>query len=489
MAGIGFELRKTLASQTLSAYFKAYMSALAYASGPWICTIFSLGAIVNMAGSFLPIVTVEQFTVTTVYVYAFSLLLTGPFQIITTRFISDRIYEKKEEEIAGAVVTSLSLVLVLSVIVSSVAAYFSDLPPALEFAAIILFSLVSSLWMIMSYISCLKNFKLITLGFSVGMLVSWAAALGLAKFAPHPLIGLMAGYAFGHFIIVLILLMASRSEFTGHWGLSSHFLSYLHKYPVLMIIGFLTNMAVWIDKFVIWYFKGEAVWGVFFFYPPYDIPAYLAYLTAIPSTAFFLIKVETEFSVYYDEFIQSLLYSPSVIITEKKDEMVKGLKDGLVQLMTFQGVITLTIILLAPSLLTFFHLKEFSSLLFRELIVAAYFHFTFLHVIIFLMYFDKQRTLFALLGGFVALSGGLTAVAACRGLDEYLALGYVAAAVASTVMAIYWLFSTIEDIDGDIIFSQPLLDGHGEVIEINNCSEDNSAGRVLFTNAQDTSDS
>ena len=137
MAGIGFDLRRTLESQTLSAYFTAYMSALAYASGPWICTIIALGAIVNIAKWFLPVVTVEQFTVTTVYIYAFSLLLSGPFQIVTTRFVSDRIYEDKEEDIPSGVVTSLLIVVFLSLTIGVIGSWFSSLLPAFEIVSVL----------------------------------------------------------------------------------------------------------------------------------------------------------------------------------------------------------------------------------------------------------------------------------------------------------------------------------------------------------------
>ena len=480
MAGIGFELRKTLESQTLSAYFSAYMSALAYASGPWICTIIALGAIVHISKWFLPVVTVEQFTVATVYIYAFSLLLTGPFQIVTTRFVSDRIYEEKEVAIPSGIVTSLITVISLSVLIGSVAASFSDLPTSLEYAAVILFTIVCSLWMVMSYISCLKNYRLITFAFAGGMLISAFASLGLARFTPHPLIGLMAGYGAGHFVILVILLMASVSEFDGPWEYSRQWFDYMRSFPMLALVGFLTNLAIWIDKFVVWFYKGAAVWGVFLFYPPYDIPAYVAYLSAIPSTAFFLIKVETEFATSYDEFMQSLLHSPSVIIAERKKAMVESLKDGLLQLLSFQGVITLVVLLTAPTILTFLHLGEFSVILFRQLVVAAYFHFAFIHITIFLMYFDKQKTLLKLLFVFVILSGFLTTVAASRGLDEYLALGYMVAAFSAAVLGYHYLFSSIENIDGDIIFSQPLLNGKGEVIEIVNVSESKDGGRVLL---------
>ena len=480
MAGIGFELRKTLSRRTFTAYVRAYMAALAYASGPWICTIFALGGIVALAKTFLEVVIVEQFTVTTVYVYAFSLLLSGPFQIVTTRYVSDRLFEKKEELIAPGVTTALALVGSLSVIIGAICSYLADLPSAIELSAVFLFCLVNCLWIVMSYISCLKNYRLVTVAFTLGMAIAWGAALALAKTVPYPLLGLIWGYTAGHLFIFILLVYVSFRELPGDWSISRDYLSYISRFPLLLIVGLLTNLAIWIDKFVIWGFHGTAVWGLFLFYPPYDIPAYLAYLTAIPSTAFFLIKVETNFAEHYEQFIKSLLVAPAAVVEQRKREMINGLRAGIVQLLTFQGVITLVFIMVAPKLLSRLWLGNCPPTLFRTLLVAAYCHFAFLHIIIFLMYFDKRRHLVALLFLFVILSGLGSYYVAKMGIVANFGLGYMGAAAVSAALAGAVLFIKVEEADGDILFMQPLLDARGEVIEFKECSDDTYGGRVLL---------
>ncbi len=480
MAGIGFELRKTLSRRTFTAYVRAYMAALAYASGPWICTIFALGGIVALARTFLDSVIVEQFTVTTVYVYAFSLLLSGPFQIVTTRYVSDRLYEKKEELIAPGITTALGLIAILSIVVGATCSYFANLPQALELSAVFLFCLVNCLWIVMSYISCLKNYRLVTAAFVLGMTMAWGAALALAHVVPYPLLGLIWGYTAGHMFIFIVLVFVSFRELHGDWGISRDYLKYISSFPLLLLVGLLTNLAIWIDKFVIWGFHGTAVWGLFLFYPPYDIPAYLAYLTAIPSTAFFLIKVETHFAEHYERFIASLLDAPAAVVEQRKRDMIDGLRAGIVQLLTFQGVITLVFIMVAPKLLNRLWLGNCPPMLFRTLLVAAYCHFAFLHIIIFLMYFDKRRHLVALLFIFVLLSGVGSFYVAKIGTVAHFGLGYMGAAALSAALAGAVLFIKVEEADGDILFMQPLLDARGEVIEFKECSDDTYGGRVLL---------
>lgn len=480
MAGIGFELRRTLEGRTFTAYVRAYVAALAYASGPWICTILALGGIVALGKSFLPVTVVEQFTVVTVYVYAFSLLLTGPLQLVTTRFVADRIYEKRHEAVPGGVLTSVGLTAALALVVGTLFAFFARLPWSLKASAVLLYVVVCSIWMIMSYVSCLKAYRLVTVAFGAGMALSWALALGLARVTPFPLLGLVWGYTAGHVLVFAVLALASVREMRGPWALSREFLGYLPRYPALLMAGLLANLAIWVDKFVIWGLHGEAVWGIFLFYPPYDIPAYLAYLTAIPSTAFFLIKVETLFAERYERFTASLLDSPASVVTARREEMVRGLRDGLSQLLSFQGVITLVCLLAAPQILERLGLADCPTVLFRTLLVAAYCHFGFLHAVIFLMYFDRRGLLVGLFGLFVLVSGGATFLAAGSGRLELFAVGYAAAALTSLSAAVGALLWTAGRIDGLILFHQPLLGAGGRVMSVVDRTDEEHGGRVLL---------
>jgi len=480
VAGIGFELRETLGRRTFTAYWKAYATALAYASGPWICTILSLASIVVVARRFLPITLVEQFTVTTVYVYAFSLILAGPIQLVTTRFVADRIYDDRPEAIGAAIVTALGLVTLLGSLVGALFVGASSLPPALKVSAVLLYVVVCCLWVVMSYITCLKNYRLVLWSFVLGMAAATFGALGMAHYSPFPLLGLILGFGAGHVLVLIILVVGSMAELEGTIEISWEYLGYFRRHPLLLVAGLLTSLAIWTDKFVIWAFYGEAVWNVFLFYPRYDIPAYLAYLTALPSTAFFLIKIETVFAERYERFIASLLDDPASIIAMRKEAMSCALRDGVAQLASFQGVITLAFLLVAPGVLGLLRIDDCPPFLFRTLLVAAYCHFTFLHLIIFLTYLDRQRHLVGLLTLFVGSSAVLTTLVARYGNVEYLGLGYACAAAMSAVAAWVVLLRKVDDADSDILFAQPLLDARGKIIKFMNCSEDTYGGRELL---------
>ncbi|MFC0694352.1 exopolysaccharide Pel transporter PelG, partial [Paraburkholderia humisilvae] len=98
MAGIGFELRKILKRDTLSGVMRAYAYAGLISSGPLILSIFGILVIGVMSlGLTIPRYAIVQFQVSVTYLIACSLILTGPLQLSFTRFISDRLFEKRDD--------------------------------------------------------------------------------------------------------------------------------------------------------------------------------------------------------------------------------------------------------------------------------------------------------------------------------------------------------------------------------------------------------
>lgn len=96
MAGIGFELRKILSRDSYTATLRAYLYAGLISSGPWVLSIVSVMLIgVLSLGVVVPDVLVRQFLITVTYLMALSLIFTGGLQLFFTRFISDRLFERK----------------------------------------------------------------------------------------------------------------------------------------------------------------------------------------------------------------------------------------------------------------------------------------------------------------------------------------------------------------------------------------------------------
>ena len=120
MAGIGFELRKLFSEKD-----KAFgdVKAIAYSSivsvGPWIITSISLNIIVFLAGTInLGRAEKVTYTSTILYAFIFSQLLTGPFQYLITRYISDCVFTKKIDKIRGAYIGVVKLIVIIGFFMS-----------------------------------------------------------------------------------------------------------------------------------------------------------------------------------------------------------------------------------------------------------------------------------------------------------------------------------------------------------------------------------
>jgi len=98
MAGIGFELRKLMHRNTLSGVARAYLYAGLISSGPMILSCFGILIIgVLSLTVVIPTFLITQFQVSVTYMIACSLILTGPLQLAFTRFVSDRLFEERDD--------------------------------------------------------------------------------------------------------------------------------------------------------------------------------------------------------------------------------------------------------------------------------------------------------------------------------------------------------------------------------------------------------
>ena len=99
MAGIGFELRKLLRKESYSGLLQAYAYAGIISSGPWVLSIVGILVIGLLSSTGGQGQLVTQFQVSVTYLMLTSLVLTGAVQLGFTRFIADRLYEKKDNAI------------------------------------------------------------------------------------------------------------------------------------------------------------------------------------------------------------------------------------------------------------------------------------------------------------------------------------------------------------------------------------------------------
>ena len=118
MAGIGFELRRHLRKESFTDLLRAYVAAGVIGSGPWIisiCSMLLIGLLTQKLGIGGSEV-VTPFLATVTHLMATSLIVSGLVQLVFTRFVADRLFEKKE----GVVSPNVVGILLLTTVVSSV---------------------------------------------------------------------------------------------------------------------------------------------------------------------------------------------------------------------------------------------------------------------------------------------------------------------------------------------------------------------------------
>ena len=120
MAGIGFELRRLLRKNTLIGLVEAYAYAGIIGSGPWVFSIVGILLIGLFSASVVvPDFLVTQFQTSVTYLVASSLILTGLVQLAFTRFVSDRLFEKKKDMILPNLHGLLLLVVAVSALLGT----------------------------------------------------------------------------------------------------------------------------------------------------------------------------------------------------------------------------------------------------------------------------------------------------------------------------------------------------------------------------------
>ncbi|MGH8616900.1 MAG: exopolysaccharide Pel transporter PelG [Burkholderiales bacterium] len=411
MAGIGFELRKLLEKRSYFGLFQAYAYAGVISSGPWVLSIVGILMVGILSASVVvPATLVQQFQVSVTYLIMLSLILSGPLQIAFTRFIADRLFEKKESAVLpnfmGALLTVMAISGVLGMLL--VLILFpreSDIYRILMLAG---FVILNGIWMSTLMLSGLKQYKQIVGMFAFGYIVVVASALALRKLGME---GLLFGFVLGHLVLLIGMVTVILRNFPSDRLIAFGFARRRAMFPALMMTGLLYNLAVWADKLMFWYFPdtGQPSIGPLNASLVYDLPVFLAYLAIIPGMAVFLIRIETDFVEYFDKFYTAVREGGSLDTIERnRDEMISSVRQGLFEIVKIQTIAVLVVMVAGPALLEWIGISQlYLSLLYIQ-VVAAGLQVVLLGILNVLFYLDRRREVVVLTGLLLVANVGLT---------------------------------------------------------------------------------
>lgn len=391
MAGIGFELRRILVKGSYLSELGAYLYAALISSGPWLMSIFTLSVLGLFREQTLSNVEHEIFRSTIIYTYAFSLVYVGFFQLVTTRYLADEFYLGRLESSMRCFWTCCATVLVIGTPLAALAYLQFEISALYKLLAVMLFIVVSLIWLAMIFISAVKDYIQIVIAFAVGTVISIAGALWLSRFfGPE---GNMIGYLAGQMVIFFWLLARLIAEFPVGPIWDRTMFTYFITYWELAAIGIIYNLAIWIDKIVFWLAPdGRTIVPYFRTHDFYEGPIFFAYLTIVPTLAIFLMKIETSFYDHYRMYYAKVMDNhPLSAILEEKGRLVEALHASLREILIIQGAITCLCIAFAPEIIALAQLTPIQVPIYRIALTGAFLQVLLSVVIIILFYFDLRK--------------------------------------------------------------------------------------------------
>jgi polysaccharide biosynthesis protein PelG len=456
MAGIGFELRKLLRRNSYAGLLQAYTYAGIISAGPWVLSIIGILLIgILSIGTVKHSHTVVQFQVTVTYIMATSLTLTGLVQLGFTRFIADRLFEKKSDWVLPNFNGLLLVVVCVSGILGLLAILFLFPQQSVLFRLLLLAAFVTlcATWIAAVFLSGMKKYKEIVLVFFLGYTVVVGAAL---LFRPYGLEGLMGGFVLGHLLLLSGMVELVYREFSSKRGVSFELFRPHAMYRSLLFTGLFYNAAIWADKFIFWFTPetSQAVIGPLRASVIYDLPIFLAYLSIIPGMAVFLVRIETDFVEYYDKFYNCVREgAPLATIEHTRNKLVFSARQGLVDITKVQSITVVIIIAVGEQLLQWLGISQLYLPLLYIDVVATGMQVVLLGILNILFYLDKRRIVLVLTGLFL-FSNILFSWISIQLGASFFGYGFALSLLLTVVVGLWWLNRRFDNLEYETFMLQ-----------------------------------
>lgn len=456
MAGIGFSLRKLDRGGGFTALARLYGAAGMISSGPWLISIITI-LFVGILGRDLVRHPVEipQFQVSVTYLFAGSLVASGPLQLLFTRFVADRVFEKHTHRILpnlfGAMVLTTAVLGGLAAL--AMALFFPEQSLLYKILMVESFVILCDLWLVIVLLTGMKRYEAVLASFTVAYAITLIGAMALAFLGVE---GLLAGFAIGQAFLLFACLRLVVRHFPGRSLLAFEFLRRDQVFPSLALTGLLFNVGVWIDKFLFWAnpMTSEAMIGPLRGSYLYDVPVLLAYLSVVPGMAVFLVRLETDFAEHYSAFYDAVRNgAPIHHIEALRDEMTVSARRGIFEILKVQGLTLVVVIIVARDVLALFGISElFLPLLYVDT-AAAGVQVVFLAVLNVFFYLDQRGTALRLCALFAVTNTVGTLITQELGYVFY-GYGFAVAVLLATLVGLSLLSRRFDDLVRDTFMLQ-----------------------------------
>lgn len=461
MAGIGFELKKLFSKKGLLLQARANLYASIVVAGPMM-----MGAVLLLGTRYIStfggasIYQQDLIVVVITYSLLFSLVLTSSLLFVLSRYVADMLYINAYDKILPSMYGAISLFLIVGSISWLVFLVLSKLEFAYSLYSFILFCEGVVAWVQISYISAVKEYRGILIGFLIGIVSGLAMSFIFILLKYEVVASLLAGSCVAYGILIIDFTVVLHEFFPMGSGSPLRFLEWIDKYPQLPFVGFFSTLGLFIHLMLMWGSPwGVQVSGLFYHAPAHDIPALMAFVTSLATTVNFVTSVEVNFYPKYRLYFSLLNGDGSLSNIEKAyDDMLDVLKQEIFYLAIQQIFITLFSITLVGELLSYLKLGFTAAMIemFRVLCVGYGIYAIGNILVLFLLYFSSNTdALWAVASFFVV--NVLATLYTISLSQTYYGFGFVLAGVVLYLIALRLLFSYTDRLDYYIFTRQPVF--------------------------------
>ncbi len=375
MAGIGFELKRLFHKKGVLNTTKAYGYATVICAGPMLLGVILLLGIMTLCTIFNTATADRELLICMItYTLLASVTVTSFFSMVVTRYVADMLFEEENQAVLPCFWGSTVIMMAVGSILYGIFLLFSGASLVQGLLCFVLFGELIIVWNAMSFLSAIKDYKGIFMSFltSVAVSILLGALLLWLKFPVVEALLFAVSVGYGIMLVWDVILL---HRYFPHTSLGAFtFLKWIDAFLPLALSGLFMNIGMFSHLVIMWFSDIKVhVHGLFYGAPWHDVPALLAFMTALMTTVNFVVSVEVNFYPKYRNHY-SLYNDKGTIkdILQSEKEMLDTLKTEIFYTALKQLLFTATCIALGGYLLDLLPLgfNEIMRGYFRTLCVA-----------------------------------------------------------------------------------------------------------------------
>ncbi len=396
MAGIGIKLNRVFKKNTMGMVAYGSVYSMLATVAPMLLVI---GTMLLMY-YFLGFSTVgyrerELFSCSILYIFIFSLLTAAPFNSVLSKYLGDRIFEERYEDVLPCIYTGLGLNMSLACLIGIPFYIWEAVVGKVElyyvFTSFCCYVSLGLCFYQLLYLSVLKLYKKISLFFLIGMAVTFCLSLVMRK-----LVGFSVTYSMllsmfaGFFIIACLEYAFIKTYFHENSHHYREVFQYFRIYWKLIFTNFFYVLGLFIHNFVFWTKKEMQLILVdtYVCNQPYDMASCIAMFTNLSASIIFIAYMEMHFHDRYQKYTEAVLGGRLRDIQKAEKRMFRMLSDQLVRVVQIQFMVSVVIFLLCVILLPRIGMSGLVMTIYPCLAAGYFVLFLVYTVLLFLQYFN-----------------------------------------------------------------------------------------------------